>query len=90
MTVLSPAETRCASPSMVKRPVPSSTVTSASPSAVCVLIEGEERHAQGAVLRERLAHDLPLLVFDLVAEAQHLCFFNVFQTHDPISFVLDC
>lgn len=55
-----------------------------------ILLEGEERHAQGAVLRERLAHDLPLLVFDLVAEAQHLCFFNVFQTHDPISFVLDC
>ena len=55
-----------------------------------VLLEGEERHAQGAVLRERLAHNLPLLVFDLVAEAQHLCFFNVFQTHDPISFVLDC
>ena len=58
--------------------------------AELILLEGEERHAQGAVLRERLAHDLPLLVFDLVAEAQHLCFFDVFQTHDPISFVLDC
>ena len=43
-------------------------------------LEGEERDAQGAVLRERLAHDLPLLIGDLVLERQDLCLGNVLQT----------
>ena len=38
MTMLSPAERRCASPPTVKRPVPSSTWTIASPPEALVLI----------------------------------------------------
>ena len=44
------------------------------------LIEGEKRHAQRGVLRERLAYDLPLLIGDLVLERQDLCLGNVLQT----------
>ena len=37
-----------------------------------VLIKGEQGHADGVILRQRLADDLPLLIGNLLLERKHL------------------
>ena len=44
------------------------------------LVEGKERHAQGIVLCQRLADDLPRLIRDLAFERQDLRLFDVLDS----------
>ena len=80
--MLSPAETRCASPSMVKLPVPSSTVTSASPSAVCVLISSSCSKAKSVMLRARFCASVLLTIcpgrYSTSSPRRSTCAFSMF------------
>ena len=44
------------------------------------LVEGKERHAQGIVLCQRLADDLPRLIGNLIFQRQDRCRFHILDT----------
>lgn len=92
MTMLSPAEQKCSLPSMVKRPLPSSTSTIASPPEACVLISSPLEKANSVMLTASfwasvLLTICPGLGLDLLCKREHLLLRDVFQNshNDPPS-----